>query len=80
VIIRNGNDCDLYRISWAMVFIVFAIWGSKMSIDEYQFRMNTPILYGFYTSEIGIRNMPYPTLTLLPAEAFKQPSVQRAKQ
>jgi hypothetical protein len=63
-----------------MVFIGFAIWGSKMSVNEYQFRINTPILYGFYTSEIGIRNVPYPTLTLLPAEAFKQPSVQRAKQ
>jgi hypothetical protein len=41
---------DLYRISWATVFIAFAIWGSKMSVNEYQFRINRPILYGFLLS------------------------------
>jgi hypothetical protein len=59
--------------------MALVIGGIKMSADEYQFRANTPILYGYYTSEIGIGRVPYPTLTLLPAESFKLPAVESAK-
>jgi hypothetical protein len=59
--------------------MALVIGGIKMSADEYQFRANTPILYGFYTSEIGIGKVPYPTLTMLPAESFKLPAVEGAK-
>jgi hypothetical protein len=59
--------------------MALVIGGIKMSADEYQFRASTPILYGFYTSEIGIGKVPYPTLTMLPAESFKLPDVESAK-
>jgi hypothetical protein len=59
--------------------MALVISGIKMSADEYQFRANTPILYGFYKSEIGVLRVPYPTLTLLQAESFKLPDVESAK-
>jgi hypothetical protein len=71
---------NIYRISWAMVFITTTFGGMKMSVDEYDFRMNSPILYGFYTSEIAIQKVPYPTLTLLPAESFKLSGTDEAKE
>jgi hypothetical protein len=59
--------------------MALVIGGIKMSADEYQFRANTPIFNGFYTSEIGIEKVPYPTLTMLLAESFKLPAVGGAK-
>jgi hypothetical protein len=62
-----------------MIFCAAICGGAKMSVDEYDFRVNTPILYGFYTSEIQIRNVPYPTLVLTPADSFKESSVVEAE-
>jgi hypothetical protein len=51
----------------------------KMSVDEYNFHVTSPITYGFQTTEIPIRKIPFPTVNLIPLMAFKASSVEEAE-
>jgi hypothetical protein len=70
---------SFYRITWGTIFILFVIFGMKMSVDEYNFHVTSPIMYGFHTTEIPIRKLPFPTVDLIPLMAVKAPSVKKAK-
>jgi hypothetical protein len=52
--------------------------GLKMNIDDYQFHTNSPVSFGFYTSEIPIRKIPFPTLDLSSSHAFKESEMETA--
>jgi hypothetical protein len=51
----------------------------KMSVDEYNFHVSSPIMYGFHTTEIPIRKFPFPTVNLTPFMAFRKSSVEEAR-
>jgi hypothetical protein len=64
---------------WGLIFVIALSGGIKMSVDEHRFQVNSPILFGFRTSEIPIEKVPFPSVSLTTLKSFKHSAIAKAK-
>jgi hypothetical protein len=63
---------------WGLIFCIALSGGIKLSVDEHRFQTNSPILFGFRTSEIKIEKVPFPAVSLTAARSFKRSAIEKA--